>query len=110
MKAGSPPHWVITKTRSTKNLPFLPSVKRPIVPAETSWAKPYLESMRQQMARILRDLPSAAWSRTAVHNERGLVTLDQMLQAEVEHVPHHIAHIIQKRRALGLSNSGVPSV
>jgi hypothetical protein len=26
-----------------------------------------------------------------------------MLQAEVEHVPHHIAHIYKKRRALGLA-------
>jgi len=68
-----------------------------------------LEGMRHQMARILRGLPSLAWSRTGVHNERGLVTLDQMLQAEVEHVPHHIAHIIQKRIALGLSNAEIQS-
>jgi uncharacterized damage-inducible protein DinB len=66
-----------------------------------------LENMRHQMARILRGLPLAAWSRTGVHNERGLITLDQMLQAEIEHIPHHIAHIIQKRTVLGLSDSGV---
>jgi uncharacterized damage-inducible protein DinB len=69
-----------------------------------------LESMRRQMARILHGLPEAAWSRTGVHNERGLITLDQMLQAEVEHVPHHIAHIVQKRAALGLSNAGAQPV
>ena len=62
------------------------------------------------MARILHGLPEAAWSRTGVHNERGLITLDQMLQAEVEHVPHHIAHIVQKRAALGLSNAGAQPV
>jgi len=61
-----------------------------------------LEGMRIQMARILRGQPQAAWSRTGVHSERGLVTLEEMLQAEVEHVPHHITHIIEKRRALGL--------
>jgi hypothetical protein len=67
------------------------------------------EAMRHQMARILRALPESIWSRTGVHNERGLVTLSQMLEAEIEHVPHHIAHIMEKRIALGLSNPGVQS-
>jgi uncharacterized damage-inducible protein DinB len=62
-----------------------------------------MEGMRAQMALVLRTLPESAWARTGVHNERGLITLEEMLQAEVEHVPHHIAHIIVKRRALGLS-------
>src|SRR5215469_277773 len=61
-----------------------------------------LEGMRRQMARILRGLPEAAWSRTGVHSERGLVTLEEMLRAEAEHVPHHLAHIVEKRKALGL--------
>lgn len=61
-----------------------------------------LESMRRQMARILRGLPETAWSRMGIHSERGLITLEEMLQAEVEHVPHHVAHIIEKRKALGL--------
>jgi uncharacterized damage-inducible protein DinB len=61
-----------------------------------------LEKMRRQMARILRGLPESAWSRTGVHNERGLMTLEEMLRAEAEHVPHHLAHILEKRRALGL--------
>jgi DinB superfamily len=61
-----------------------------------------MEGMRGQMALVLRTLPESAWARTGVHNERGLITLEEMLQAEVEHVPHHIAHINEKRRALGL--------
>ncbi len=61
-----------------------------------------LESMRRQMAAILRRLPDDAWSRTGVHSERGLITLQEMLQAEVDHVPHHVKHILEKRRALGL--------
>jgi uncharacterized damage-inducible protein DinB len=61
-----------------------------------------LEGMRRQMARILRGLPESAWSRTGVHSERGLVTLEEMLKAETEHVPHHLAHILEKREALGL--------
>ena len=65
-----------------------------------------LEGMRRQMARVLRALPEAAWSRTGVHSERGLMTLAELLQAEVEHVPHHLRHIIEKRQALGLA--GLP--
>ena len=65
-----------------------------------------LEGMRRQMADILRGLPEAAWSRVGVHNERGLMTLEQMLQAEAEHVPHHIGHIIEKRKMLGMRTVG----
>lgn len=61
-----------------------------------------LEGMRLQMAQILRNLPESSWARTAVHSERGLITLEEMLLAEVEHIPHHITKIIEKRRALGL--------
>ncbi len=61
-----------------------------------------LEGMRLQMALILRGLPESAWVRTGVHSERGLITLEEMLEAEVDHVYHHIRHIIEKRRALGL--------
>jgi uncharacterized damage-inducible protein DinB len=63
-----------------------------------------MEGMRAQMALVLRALPEAAWARTGVHSERGLITLEEMLQAEVEHVPHHVAHINEKRRALGLAS------
>src|SRR5262249_57588711 len=34
-----------------------------------------LESMRYQMAAILRGVPDASWVRTGVHSERGLITL-----------------------------------
>jgi uncharacterized damage-inducible protein DinB len=68
-----------------------------------------LEGTRRQMARILRGLPEAAWSRVAVHSERGLMTLAEMLQAEVEHIPHHITHLIEKRRVLGLQDVEPPA-
>src|SRR5438132_8438293 len=60
------------------------------------------EQSRQQMARILRTLPDAAWARNGVHSERGLITLEEHLQLEVDHVPHHVKFIAEKRRALGL--------
>ena len=61
-----------------------------------------LEGMRRQMARTLRAVPEAAWSRTGVHSENGLMTLEEMLRDEAEHVPHHLKHILEKRRAMGL--------
>jgi hypothetical protein len=60
------------------------------------------EQARRQMARILRTLPEAAWARSGVHSERGLITLQEHLELEVDHVPHHVKFIAQKRRALGL--------
>jgi uncharacterized damage-inducible protein DinB len=62
-----------------------------------------MEGMRRQMARTLRALPESAWSRTGVHSERGRVTLTEMLQAEANHVPHHITQILEKRKAMGLT-------
>jgi uncharacterized damage-inducible protein DinB len=61
-----------------------------------------LEGMRRQMARILSSAPDEVWSRTCVHTERGLMTLEEMLEAEVEHIPHHVRHVLEKRKALGL--------
>jgi uncharacterized damage-inducible protein DinB len=61
------------------------------------------EQSRRQMARILRTLPDEAWARKGVHSERGLITLEEHLQLEVDHVPHHVKFIAEKRRALGLA-------
>ena len=54
------------------------------------------------MARILRSLPAEAWARSGVHTEAGLLTLEQHLQVEVDHVPHHLKFIAEKRKALGI--------
>jgi hypothetical protein len=61
-----------------------------------------LEGMRSQMVLILRTLPDAAWSFTGIHSERGMITLEDMLRAETEHIPHHLAFIMDKRKALKL--------
>jgi len=59
--------------------------------------------MRRQMARILRGLPAEAWSRDGVHSEMGLLTLEQMLRIETDHVPHHVQFILEKKQAMGLA-------
>jgi hypothetical protein len=57
---------------------------------------------RRQMARILRILPEGAWTRTAVHSETGLVTLRLLVLHAVRHQEGHLAHVGEKRRAMGV--------
>jgi hypothetical protein len=61
-----------------------------------------LDQMRQQMARVLRSVPESAWSATGVHSEQGLMTLEDLLRTEADHVPHHLVHVAEKRQVLGL--------
>lgn len=61
-----------------------------------------LSQIRTQMARILRTLPADTWTRQGVHSEIGLVTLQKLLQTEIDHIAHHVSFILEKRRALGL--------
>ena len=59
-----------------------------------------IEHTRSQMARILRTLPEEALQRVGVHNERGPLTLEKMLTITVNHIPHHVKFIQEKRQAL----------
>jgi hypothetical protein len=63
----------------------------------------YLEQTRRQMARVLRQIPPEALARSGIHTERGLITLEKMLELEIEHIDHHVKFIREKRRSLGLS-------
>ena len=60
-----------------------------------------VENTRRQMAKILTGLPSEAWQRVGNHAERGLLTLEQILQLATRHIPHHVKFIDEKRKALG---------
>jgi uncharacterized damage-inducible protein DinB len=61
-----------------------------------------IDFTRSQMARILRTLPAAALGRVGVHSERGPRTLEQLLEGAIQHIPHHVQFIRDKRKALGL--------
>jgi len=61
-----------------------------------------IEKTRSQMARILRKVPAEALNRVGNHNERGQLTLEQMLGSMIKHIPHHVKFIMDKRKALGL--------
>jgi hypothetical protein len=63
-----------------------------------------IEKTRSQMARILRKLPPEALNRTGNHNERGQLTLEQMLGSMIKHIPHHVKFIGEKRKSLGLKD------
>ena len=56
---------------------------------------------RTQTARILRKLPDTAFARRGVHNERGLVTLGEMVSDYAQHLDHHLAFVVKKRTLLG---------
>jgi hypothetical protein len=59
-----------------------------------------IKSIRQQMARILRAQPDAAWQRIGVHNKAGEQTLEQLLRKAVDHLTHHLEFVKAKRAAL----------
>ena len=61
-----------------------------------------IEKTRQQMARILRKQPASALARSGMHNERGELSLEKMLTTTINHIPHHVKFIEEKRRALGI--------
>lgn len=61
-----------------------------------------LELTRSCMSKILMKLPLDAWNRVGVHNERGEMTLQKMVETMINHIPHHVKFIEEKRKALGL--------
>lgn len=61
-----------------------------------------IEAVRRHVARILRAIPEEDFARRCRHNQRGPLTLEQLLRSVTEHIPHHIAFIAEKRKALGV--------
>jgi hypothetical protein len=56
---------------------------------------------RDFTARILRKLPDSAFGRVGVHNEKGEVTLADLVADYVEHLEHHLSFLKKKRALLG---------
>src|SRR5262245_35709265 len=61
-----------------------------------------IETTRKQMARIIRTLKPEQLEQTGCHNERGLLTLERVIQTAINHIPHHLKFIEEKRKALGV--------
>jgi hypothetical protein len=53
------------------------------------------------MAEVLRHTPDAAFARAGMHNERGRLTLEQMLTGYIDHLDDHLEYLHAKRKAMG---------
>jgi hypothetical protein len=62
-----------------------------------------IDLTRRQMARILRTLRPEQYQKPGVHTQKGLLTLEKVVQGAVNHIVHHLPFIHEKRKALGLS-------
>jgi hypothetical protein len=58
--------------------------------------------VRIQMATILRQLKAEDFQRIGNHSEAGPLSLETLLERITGHVPHHVAFIDEKRKALGV--------
>ncbi len=56
---------------------------------------------REHMGEILGKLPAMAFDRQGVHNQRGRVSLREMLELYIHHVDHHLTFAKEKRQRLG---------
>lgn len=60
-----------------------------------------IETMRKTMAATLRQLKDEDFARYGIHSKRGKVTLDEQLITYVNHLEHHMAFLLEKRKMLG---------
>ena len=60
-----------------------------------------IESVRKQMARIIRALAPEQLQLAGNHSKKGLQTLEKVIQTATGHIPHHVTFIAEKRKALG---------
>lgn len=58
------------------------------------------EAVRAHMLPILQSCDAATFARTGLHSRDGAMTLATLLERIVRHVPHHLAFVEEKVRAL----------
>jgi uncharacterized damage-inducible protein DinB len=61
-----------------------------------------VETIRKQVARILGETPDQDYQRHGIHSEYGPLTLETILQRVIQHIPHHVGFIEEKRKAMGV--------
>jgi len=59
-----------------------------------------IETIRKQVARILRTLKPEDFQRRGIHSEAGPLTLEGFVHRSTGHIPHHVRFIQEKRKAL----------
>lgn len=60
-----------------------------------------IEMTRRQLGRILLSLPAEAGKRVGIHTYRGAIMLEELVTLAVNHIPHHVKFIEEKKRSLG---------
>lgn len=55
---------------------------------------------RQLTYEILRRLPESAYARFGTHNERGRISLGEMVAMYIQHLEHHLRFLRSKRQML----------
>jgi hypothetical protein len=60
-----------------------------------------VELNRRNFARVLKHLPPEVFKRTGVHNERGPLTLEDLVKIAVDHLKYHLKFIVDKREKMG---------
>ena len=60
-----------------------------------------IETIRTQVARILRTLKAEDYQRRGIHSEAGPLTLEALVLRNTAHIPHHVRFIHEKKKALG---------
>ena len=60
-----------------------------------------LRGLHDRWYRLLKEVPDDGWNRTAMHPERGRITLESQLQTYAGHGDKHVGHITGLRKARG---------
>src|SRR5438105_5983664 len=69
------------------------------VPIEVSVA--LLDAVHQRWVALLRGIAPKDFERRLNHPERGVISIDEVLNTYAWHGPHHVAHITQLRERMG---------
>ena len=56
--------------------------------------------LRRTTADVLRRAPAKAWTREAVHPERGVVTLRDLVQTQLDHNEEHLRQVREIKKRL----------
>jgi uncharacterized damage-inducible protein DinB len=61
-----------------------------------------IDATRKSTARVIRSLSADRLQEQGVHSKRGLLTLERVIQMAVNHIPHHLPFVLEKKKALGV--------
>jgi hypothetical protein len=67
-----------------------------------------IRAIRRHMAPILRSIDADEFARVGMHSEEGSLTVADLLKRVTDHIPHHVRHIEEKRRALNSAKMDLP--